>query len=185
MAETIKIKHARLSFPDLFQTSSFQGTDTGKYGCTFLISKEKQRDQLKAIKAAEKRFLEETFGDNTPKGLKFTYWADGDDKDYDGYAGNIAIRASSRKRILTIDKDRTPVTEQDNLFYGGCYVNGLVSFWYSEHPAGGKQILMNVSGVQFYRDGEAFGSYTAATTDDFEDESEDGDESQDDDYDSF
>lgn len=173
MADLLKIKRARLSFPDLFHTAIFEGQDTGKYGCTLLLDKEKQKDQLKMIKAAEKKFLAETFPGGVPKGLKLTYWCNGDEKDYDGYAGHIAIKTGSRKRILTLDKDRTPVTEQDNVFYAGCYVNATISFWFSTHPKGGKQLLMNITGIQFAKDGEEFGSYTPATTDDFDEEPDD------------
>ena len=85
----------------------------------------------------------------------------------------MALKGSSNKRIPVFDKDRSPITEEDQKIYAGCYVNAIFDFWYSSHPKGGKQILANLLGVQFKRDGEAFSDAKVAGADDFDDESED------------
>ena len=163
------INNVRLSFPSLFSRSVFDGVER-KYEATFLIAKDSatHKQVVKAIDA----FLEEKFEDKVPKGIKLTAYKDGDEKDYDGYEGMMALKGSSTKRVLIIDADKTPLVEEDGKPYAGCYVNAILEFWYSDHPKGGKQVLANLIGVQFSRDGEAFSKGTSATLDDFTDVSE-------------
>jgi hypothetical protein len=169
--ENIKLKNVRLSFPSLFKKAVFNGQET-KYEATFLISKDS--DQATMLEKAIAAFVEETFKGKPPRGLKITCLSDGDEKEYDGYEGMLAFKAASTKRPLVLDSDKTPLTEEDNRIYAGCYVNAIVSLWYSDHPLGGKQILGNLGGVQFYKDGESFssGGASADDFDDFEDDDE-------------
>ena len=160
----IKIKSARLSFPSLFKKAVFNGNET-KYEATFLVPK--GSPQAIAIQEAVDSFIEATFKDKIPKGLKKTCVKDGDEVEYDGYAGQLALKASSTRRPAVFDIDKTPLIEEDNRLYAGCFVNAIVDLWYSDHPLGGKQILASLSGVQFAKDGEAFSS-GGTTADDFD-----------------
>ena len=103
-------------------------------------------------------FAEEKFGKGkVPKSLKRTCLIDGDTKDYDGYENALVFKGGSTKRIAVIDRDKTPLTEEDGkMIEGGDYVNALISLWYSDHPKGGKQILGNVVAVQYDHAGESF-----------------------------
>ena len=158
MAEKIYIKNARLSFPSIFRRSVFQGVESKKYEATFLLDKDKDADQIAAIEKAIENFKIEKFGaGKAPKSLKLTGFMDGDEKDYDGYANKMALKATTARRTVIIDKDKTPLVEDDGRPYAGCYVNGIVSPWFSDHVTGGKQILFNLEGVQFVKDGEPFG----------------------------
>ena len=173
MSETqIKLGEVRLSFPSLFRKAVFDNVET-KYEATVLM--EKGSKQHKTVQAAIDKFIAQTFKDGAPKGLKITCFQDGDEKEYDGYAGMMALKGSSNKRIPVFDKDRTPITEDDDKVYAGCYVNVIADFWYSSHPKGGKQILANLLGVQFKRDGEAFSDAKVANADAFDDESDEDD----------
>lgn len=158
MAEKINIKNARLSFPSIFRKATFQGVEANKYEATFLLDKDKDADQIAAIEKAIEKFKTETFGEGkAPKSLKLTGFMDGDTKDYDGYANKMALKATTSRRTVVIDRDKTPLVEDDGRPYAGCYVNAIVSPWFSDHPTGGKQILFNLEGIQFYKDGEPFG----------------------------
>jgi len=153
----IKISNVRLSFPSLFKKPVFDNVESRKYEATFLINKKDQADQIAKINATIESFLNEKFGEaKRPKGIKLTCMKDGDDIDYDGYEGHMAFKAGNQRRPLTIDKDRTPLVEDDNKLYAGCYVNAIVSLWYSDHISGGKQVLANLEGVQFFKNGTAF-----------------------------
>jgi hypothetical protein len=165
----ITVNNVRLSFPSLFKKSVFDGVET-KFEATFLIAKDSptHKQVTKAIDA----FVEEKFAGKTPKGLKITAYKDGDEKEYDGYEGMMALKAGTTKRPMVIDADKTPLVEDDNKPYAGCYVNAILEFWYSDHPKGGKQILGNLVAVQFAREGVAFGNGTSVSVDDFEDVSE-------------
>jgi hypothetical protein len=165
----VTVNNVRLSFPSLFKKSVFAGVET-KFEATFLIAKDSptHKQVTKAIDA----FVEEKFAGKTPKGLKITAFKDGDEKEYDGYEGMMALKAGSTKRPLVIDADKTPLVESDDKLYAGCYVNAILEFWYSDHPKGGKQILGNLLAIQFYRDGNPFSDRVTASIDDFEDVSE-------------
>jgi len=165
MSTKLKLQNVRLSFPAIFKKAVFNGVET-KYEATFLMPKGSA--QHKQTQEAIDAFIAEKFQGKTPKGLKITAFTDGDEKDYDGYEGMMALKGGSTKRLLVIDKDKTPLTEEDGKIYAGCYVNAILEFWYSDHPLGGKQILGNLLGVQFAKDGESFGDSTGASLDDFD-----------------
>jgi hypothetical protein len=136
----------------------FQGEEAKKYEATFLLHKEKDADQIANIERVIEEFKLATFGEGkTPKSLKLTGFMDGDTKDYDGYANHMALKATTSRRTVVIDRDKTPLVEDDGKPYAGCYVNGIVSPWFSDHPTGGKQILFNLEGIQFWKDGAPFG----------------------------
>lgn len=159
------LKNVRLSFPSLFTKAEFDGQAT-KFEATFLIAKDDP--QVAMVNKAIDEFLASKFPNGAPKSIKRTVFVDGDTKDYDGYEGMMAFKGSNSKRPTVIDRDRTPIIEEDNIVYAGCYVNAIVDLWYSDHPKGGKQVLGNVLGVQFVKDGETFGADTTASADDFD-----------------
>lgn len=161
----ITLKNVRLSFPSLFQKAVFNGTET-KFEATFLLNKEEQADTIKQIKDAIADMLK-----NDLKGAKLgadkICLRDGDDTSYDGYEGCYSIKASNSKRPLVIDRDKTPLAENDGKPYSGCYVNGIIELW-PQNNEYGKRINANLLGVQFYADGDAFASGAAASMDDFD-----------------
>lgn len=165
----IKLNNVRLSFPSLFKKAVFEGKE-GKYEATLLIHKEEQSKLVEKVEDAMQAFLVEKFGSaaKIPKSLKRTCFSDGDTKDYDGYEDHMAFKGTSTGRPTVINRDKTPVTEDDEVFYAGCYVNAIVDFWYSDHPKGGKQCLANLLGVQFVRDGESFSAVAGDCSDDFD-----------------
>jgi len=122
----LKLQNVRLSFPSLFNKAVFNGNVT-KYEGTFLMPK--GSPQHKQTQEAIDAFIAEKFQGKAPKGLKITCFTDGDEKDYDGYAGMMAIKGGSTKRVLLIDKDKTPLVEEDGRLYAGCYVNAVVSLY--------------------------------------------------------
>lgn len=161
------LKNVRLSFPSLFKKAEFDGAAT-KFEATFLLDKDSQADQVAMVEQKIEEFLKEKFPKGAPKSIKRTVFVDGDTKDYDGYENQMAFKGSNNKRPTLIDRDKTPIIEEDNILYAGCYVNAIVDLWYSDHPKGGKQVLGNVLGVQFVKDGDAFGADTTADVDDFD-----------------
>ena len=150
---SIKIPAARLSFPSLFQMASFNGESTGKYEATFILDKKDHAKQIAEIEAEIARMQ---------KDLKVKLAADkiclkdGDDMDRPEYAGKMTIKASTKKRPLVVNRDKTPIVEDDNIIYAGCYVNAILTLW-AQNNAYGKRINAQLDGVQFVRDGEPFG----------------------------
>lgn len=173
------IKNARLSFPVLWTPEQFQGEGNPRYGCALLIPKDDP--QVDAIKKAIHQAGEEKFGDKWGdkqwrKGLKNNGFRDGDDKDYDGYAGHYYISANRSEKMgapKVIDRYREPLNEKDGRPYGGCYVNAQVEFYGDNRY--GKAINCSLIAVQYVRDGEAFAGGSRYNEDDFEDLGDDPD----------
>ena len=153
------LKNVRLSFPSLFKKAEFDGVAT-KFEATFLVDKDNQSSLVDQVNTAIDKFLEGKFPKGAPKSIKRTVFTDGDTKDYSGYENQMAFKGSNTKRPTVINRDKSPIVEEDDVLYAGCYVNAIVDLWYSDHPKGGKQVLGNVMGVQFVKDGEAFGADT-------------------------
>lgn len=161
----IKLSNVRLSFPSLFRKAVFSGEET-KYEATFLIDKSSQADKIAEIDAAIKALVKDAL-----KGAKLPAdkicLRDGDDVEYAGYAGHMSIKASSSKRPMVLDRDRSPLAEDDNRLYAGCYVNAILELWVQNNQWG-KRINANLLGVQFFKDGEPFSDGVTASADDFE-----------------
>lgn len=151
---TIKIAAARLSFPSLFNMATFGGESTGKYEATFILDKKEHAVLIKELQAAIEKLSKDELKGKVPADklcLK-----DGDETERAEFAGKFTIKASTKKRPLVINRDKSPIAETDNVIYAGCYVNGLISLW-AQNNQYGKRINAQLDGIQFMRDGEPFG----------------------------
>ena len=161
----IKLQNVRLSFPSLFRKAQFNGDET-KYEATFMLDKEEHADKIEEIKKAIQAGMKEHF-----KGAKIPSdkicLKDGDESGRDEYEGKMTIKCANNKRPKVIDRDRSPLTEDDGKPYSGCYVNAVIDLWYQNNSYG-KRVNANLLGVQFYKDGEPFESGSVADDDDFE-----------------
>ena len=162
----IKLHNVRLSFPSLFRKAVFGGDET-KYEGTFLLDKKTHAEVIKKIEAGIKAINADKHKGKTLASDKVCL-KDGDTIDYDGYAGNMSIKASSTKRPMVIGTDRSPLTEDDGKPYAGCYVNAIVELWGQKNQFG-ERVNANLLAVQFAKDGEPFGDGVTASVDDFDD----------------
>ena len=148
----IKLKNVRLSFPSLFRKASFQGTET-KYEGTFLLDKTENRATIDEISKAIAEMLKENKAKLGPDKICLK---DGDDVEYDGYAGKMTLKASNNKRPLVIGRDKSPLAEDDNVIYSGCHVDAIISLWFQDNGFG-KRVNASLEAVQFRADGQPFG----------------------------
>ena len=161
----IILKNVRVSFPSLFKKGSFNGEET-KYEATFLLNKEEHEDSIAEIKAQIADLVKVNL-----KGAKVPAdklcLRDGDEVEYNGYAGCYSIKCSTKKRPIVIDRDRSPLTEDDNKPYGGCYVNASIDLWV-QNNAYGKRVNSTLLAVQFAKDGEPFADGSTGDVNDFD-----------------
>jgi hypothetical protein len=161
----IILKNVRVSFPSLFKKGSFNGEET-KYEATFLLNKEEHADSIAEIKAQITDLVKTSL-----KGAKVPAdklcLRDGDEVEYDGYAGCYSIKCSTKKRPIVIDRDRSPLTEDDGKPYGGCYVNASIDLWV-QNNAYGKRVNSTLLAVQFAKDGEPFADGSTGDVNDFD-----------------
>ena len=176
----VSLKNVRISFPHLFQPQAPRNGGEGgpKFNAQFIFEKGSENDSL--VKAAVAEVSKEKWGANGGKVVASLEASkkclrDGDNNlnsDGDirgGFAGNNYVVASSKTRPTVIDRDKSPLVEQDGKPYGGCYVNAIVDVYALDKPGIGKGVFAELKGVQFANDGDAFGGGTPASADDFDD----------------
>jgi hypothetical protein len=170
----------RASFPHLFEAHAMKEDQEAKFTLTLLFPK---NTDLKELKRAAKNAAIEKWGVDEKKWPKNMKWPfrDGDEKeDLEGYAGNIFVYASSKKRPGCVDNGLNPIMT-DEQFYAGCYARAtLIAFAYD--VSGNKGVSFSLQNVQKLGEGKSFGGRRKAE-DDFdsvEDQSEvDGSENED------
>lgn len=169
----LKLNNVRLAFPVLFEAKTVNGEGKPAFSASFLI--DPADPQVKTLNAAIDQMAKEKWGakaDAILKQMRATDKValhDGDLKsNYDGFPGNLYVSARSTTRPLVIDKDKSPLAEQDGKPYAGCFVNASIELWAQDNNYG-KRVNASLRGVQFLRDGDAFTGGGAASEDEFDD----------------
>jgi Protein of unknown function (DUF2815). len=185
----IMLENVRLSFAQaLFVPEQFNGTGPFAWTSQFLLDPKnaKHAAKIAEIEADMKATFKAKCGNNFEAKWEALDWddiclRDGKKKpDYEGYAGMkyVAARATQGKQAqpLVLSRNRTKITEagQEGAPYSGCYVNAQVEIWaqYGTY----KRVNATLLGVQFVRDGDAFGGGAPADPDAFSDLGDQGDE---------
>ena len=160
----MQVQNVRISFPNIFQASAFAEGQTKKYSATFIMDED--HPQMDALKEAIEKTAVAKWDKKIPSSLKRPL-RDGEEKDLDGFGeGTVFFNASNTKRPVLKDKDLSALVEDDGKPYAGCYVNAIVKPW-AQDNAYGKRINFSLEGIQFVREGEAFGG-GGSTTEDFD-----------------
>ena len=174
----IKLENVRLSYPHLWKATAFEDNDRKTYNAAFLLPK--NGAQVKKLEKVIKAVAEEKWGAKATtvltqlKAKNYICLHDGDVEkpDTNGYKGMMYVNANNADRPLILAVDTTILNEGDaGAPYGGCYVYCTLDIWAQDNSFG-KRINASLTGVQMFRDGEAFGGATPASVDDFEDLSE-------------
>lgn len=176
----LKLTNVRASFMKVWTAEAVKGSEKKTFGCAFLI--DPKDPQLKTINAAIEQTAKDKWGAKADAILKQMRAADklclhnGDTKaQYEGYEGMLFISSNTPTRPLTLNRDKTPLTEEDGVLYSGCYVNASLELWAQDNDFG-KRINAQLGGVQFVKDGDAFSAGgNAADEDDFDEISEGAD----------
>jgi hypothetical protein len=170
----ITLKNVRLSFPTIWTPKAFNEGQAPKFSANFLLDKETQADQIKALREKIKQAALEAFNGNVPPGIKICI-GDGVEKAYDGYDGSVYLACSTRQRPVIVDRDKTPLAEEDGRPQAGDYVNAAISLWVQNNQWG-KRVNANLNAIQFVREGERFGSGAVSADSVFDDISSEQDQ---------
>lgn len=170
----IVLKNVRAAFLKVFKAEAVNGGDKPVFGGSWLI--EPTDPQIKMIEKAMEEVAKEKWGAKAPGIMKEMKAGgklclkDGNSKaSYDGFEGMMFVSSTSATRPLTLDRQKNPLTEEDGVLYSGCYVNVSLELWAQDNQFG-KRINAQLGGVQFVKDGDAFGGGgSAADEADFED----------------
>lgn len=162
----VKLPSVRLSFPHLFIPHSMEEGQEKKYSATFLLDEKEHGALINHIDKLIDRLALDEFKKkvNFKKCLR-----DGNEKiELEGYGdGKFFISAASKVRRAVVDRDLTPITEEDGKIYAGCYVNATIRLWVQNNQWG-KRVNAELRAVQFLKDGESFGAGKVNVEDEFE-----------------
>jgi hypothetical protein len=87
----------------------------------------------------------------------------------DSYSGMLYLSGNSKNRFTIVETrggKNVPLLPADGRPYSGCYVNAIVSIW-AQANKWGKRINCQIQGVQFLRNGDAFGGGRVAAPEEF------------------
>lgn len=169
------LKNVRVAFPTLFEAKTVNGEGEPRFSATFIIP---PTDPLvKEIAAAIQETAKAKWGEKAGAVLQdlvakgrvcFSKLpkTNSSGEVYDGFEGNTWLSASNKTRPLILDRDKSQLTAADGRPYGGCYVNASIELWAQDNNFG-RRINASLKGVQFVRDGDAFGGGAPASPDDF------------------
>lgn len=181
----VRLDNVRIAFCSTLFT---RGGSYDRHDCQFIVDP-KDKALVKKIDGVIEQVAKEKWKDKADavlaklvkEGSVAFLKADYENKDgevYDGFEGMYAVSAHSKKRPLVIDRDKSPLLESDGRPYAGCIVNGQIDIWAQDNVEFGRRINAELTGVQFVRDGEAFGGGAPAKPSDFDevDGEDDGDD---------
>lgn len=176
----IKLTNVRLSFPNIFKPKAFEEGQDATYGASFILDKTKHAKLIKEIRAKVDELATEYFKGKVPPMVKQKHpLRDGSEKDTDGYGDDVMfVGARNKQRPTVVDRALNPLTDEDGIIYGGCYVNATVRAWVQDNKFG-KRVNFQLRAIQFVKDGEPFGQAPVKAEEEFESLEDDGDDGDD------
>lgn len=169
---TLRLDNVRISFPTLWEAEAVKPGDRPAFSCKFLVPKD--GDQKGPLMEAIKKVAMAKWGKNWKavyaelKAKDRLCITDGNKKTDDdgnvmeGYVDNLILGSRSYVRPTVVDRDpKKRLSQEDGKIYSGCYVNAFVAIW-AQSGEYGKRINCQLQGVQFCKDGDAFGGGKAA-----------------------
>jgi hypothetical protein len=174
----VTIKNVRIAFCNsLFEAKTVNGEGDPRHSAAFVI--EPASENAKALTSGMIAAAKEKWGAKAEAILKdlktkgrtcYTEGpkTNGNGEVYDGFEDMHSLHASNKARPLVLDRDKSPLSAADGKPYGGCYVNASLELWAQDNQFG-KRINATLKGVQFVKDGDAFGGGAPASPDDFDD----------------
>jgi hypothetical protein len=142
----------RLSFPKLFKPEAFEG-GTPKFSITMLFP---ENTDLSAVRDAVKEVAVAKWGDKL-KGKKVPF-KNGDERDYEEYAGMIEVRASRNADFgppVVVDAERQEILDPSEI-YSGCWCRAQIEpFAYDTTM--NKGVAFGLTAIQKIRDDASMG----------------------------
>lgn len=187
-SEKISLRNVRLSFLRLDKPEAFEKGQTEKYQATALLdpSDAEHAKAIALIKNTAAQLCKDAYGDvpdeikaepldRLPFGLAAAHPKK---SKYEGYEGKFYVTCNNAVKPGIANRAGQSVLPGEPQFpYSGCYGNVNLNLWALLGPNRNKygaRIGANLVGVQFVRDGEAFGQGPISAEDEFEALPDDG-----------
>ncbi len=143
----IPLREVRISYPHLFEPWSKNPNEKKKYSAVFLLDKQKHKDLIKQVAQAMKVLCTEQARDKRLPAPDKLCLRDGDQIGRPENEGCWTLNASEDSRPVVVNRDKTPLTAEDDVIYPGCVVNARIRLWYQDNQYG-KRVNANLLGVQ-------------------------------------
>lgn len=169
----------RVSFPEVFEARSFQGSDP-KYSIQMLFPKD--TTDMNELISEVKRLAQEKWGKKKPKGFTNPIkdgdtLTDSDDEEIESTKGYWVVRASSKRKPGIVDKDKNLITaEEADEFYPGCWARATLN-GFTYDTKGNKGVSFGLNNLQKLKDDEPFGGRTSPEND-FDDDIDEDDDNE-------
>lgn len=170
----------RFSYVSVFHPKLMPDGKTEKYSVTLLIDKRDGQTLEKierATEAAKEQFRAKNPGKRLPANLATTlHDGDGEKQNGDLYGPECAgcmvmtVTASANRRPVIVYADKTPMTEESEL-YSGCYGRAIINL-YVYDTAGKIGVSAGLNGIMKLEDGEPL-SGGVVTDSDWDDDYDD------------
>jgi len=166
----------RLSYVHVFEKYVPEGEKDGKYSVTILIPKS-EKETVKAIndaiENAKQKAVSGKWDGKMPKKLDIAM-KDGDEKEDENFEGHWYINAKSNSCPGLIDKDKSPITDEEDIYSGvWCYCS--INF-FGYKVSGNAGVAAGLNNLMKYKDDEHFGGKASAESDFSDIDSEDDDD---------
>jgi len=172
LSKRVMLKNVTLNFPEVFVAKGFQDSEP-KFSSVIILKEgtPAYKQAKDAVSALHNQYQNEggkkiqdhmiTLKEGNPEFVS--------EKDA------LVFKASSKKRIPVINRDKTPIVQEDDLIYSGVIVNASVEFWIQDNQFG-KRINCFLNGIQRVSDGIRMGGSSIDAVDEFEELDELGEE---------
>lgn len=162
--EQVWLMNCRLSFFHGWEKHQFDDKSEAQFSYTLLIPKGSEAHV--ALVGAVKKVIARGWPNGKPPGLEHCV-RDGSEKSHlAGYDDSIVfVTCNSTDRFSIVDRHRRILAPNSDIPYNGCWVNAHVQLWKQDNKWG-RRVNAQPLGLQFVRDGEAFGGGGRATSPD-------------------
>lgn len=177
-SDLIKLNDVKIAFPNIFQKKVWPNSEReAKYECIFLLDKEIHKKEIELINN-QIESLSDTNKLNKSRIKSCIH--DGDLHQREEYHAHYTISAKSKDRFPIVNKDgKTPITPDENPFYGGCIVSAYINLYVYTKPMAG--VGANIKSIQFRKEGTPFNNFIQNIEGAFEPiEGEEGNEKEED-----
>lgn len=145
--------------------------ETGKFNAVLIL----EDGEEKKVERIRDKAIRDKFGLKKPKGMQDWTVREGDDEEFENSFERMFINPTSRNKrpkiFIKKGNTYTEISEDDNIFYAGCYVFAKVDvFAYPENKEKKAKagVTMGLQHLVFWKDGESIGYDGTPDDDDYE-----------------
>lgn len=152
MSDIYTIKKGTLNFPNLYHLPVINGQKSEKFSTKVLLDPVQHAAIVQRLQLAIAELVKVDLK-GAKVGSNMLCLRKGDDTGREENAGKWVLSAANKRPPVVVNRDGSPLLEDEGKIYSGCVCNVNVTLW-AQNNAYGKRINCNLEAVQFVADGE-------------------------------